>query len=155
MHRSLPLWIVLVVAAPAISAEPVAVNTSPAPVAIERAFPKLRFQRPILLAAPPGDAGDRLRWRLLENVPGEFPYTSGTFPFKREAEDPTRMFAGEGPAARTNARFHLLAGGQPAKRLSTAFDSITLYGEDPARRPDIYGKIGESGVSIFTVDEAE
>ena len=90
-------------------------------------------------------AADLLYWRLLENVPGEFPYTSGTFPFKREAEDPTRMFAGEGPAGRTNERFHYLADGQPAKRLSTAFDSITLYGEDPARRPDIYGKIGESG----------
>ncbi|RMG12936.1 MAG: methylmalonyl-CoA mutase [Planctomycetota bacterium] len=100
-------------------------------------------------------ARDRLRWRLLENVPGEFPYTAGTFPFKRKAEDPTRMFAGEGPAERTNRRFHLLADGQPAARLSTAFDSITLYGEDPARRPDIYGKIGESGVSVFTVEEAE
>ena len=101
------------------------------------------------------DMGDRLRWRLLENVPGEFPYTAGTFPFKRQAEDPTRMFAGEGPSQRTNARFHLLAADQPAKRLSTAFDSITLYGEDPDLRPDIYGKIGESGVSIFTVEEAE
>jgi methylmalonyl-CoA mutase len=100
-------------------------------------------------------AGDRLFWRLTENVPGEFPYTAGTFPFRRTGEDPTRMFAGEGPAARTNARFHLLADGQPAARLSTAFDSITLYGEDPATRPDIYGKIGESGVSVFTVEEAE
>jgi len=101
------------------------------------------------------DMGDRLYWRLMENVPGEFPYTAGAFPFKREFEEPTRMFAGEGPAERTNRRFHLLAGGQPGKRLSTAFDSITLYGEDPATRPDIYGKIGESGVSIFTVEEAE
>jgi methylmalonyl-CoA mutase len=100
-------------------------------------------------------AADRLLWRLLENVPGEFPYTSGTFPFKRDAEDPTRMFAGEGPAQRTNKRFHYLAEGQPAKRLSTAFDSITLYGEEPDRRPDIYGKIGESGVAIFTTEEAE
>ncbi|MGE0711288.1 MAG: fused isobutyryl-CoA mutase/GTPase IcmF [Planctomycetota bacterium] len=100
-------------------------------------------------------AGDRLYWRLTENVPGSFPYTAGTFPFKRAAEDPTRMFAGEGGAARTNQRFHYLAADQPAKRLSTAFDSITLYGEDPARRPDIYGKIGESGVAIFTVEEAE
>ena len=100
-------------------------------------------------------AQDRLRWRLLENVPGEYPYTAGVFPFKRQAEDPTRMFAGEGPSERTNRRFHLLAAEQPAKRLSTAFDSITLYGEDPARRPDIYGKIGESGVSIYTVEEAE
>ena len=100
-------------------------------------------------------AGDRLRWRLIENVPGEFPYTSGVFPFKREGEDPTRMFAGEGTSERTNARFHYLAAGQPAKRLSTAFDSLTLYGEDPGPRPDVYGKIGESGVSIFTVEEAE
>ncbi len=99
--------------------------------------------------------GDRLYWRLTENVPGEFPYTAGTFPFKRTAEDPTRMFAGEGPSERTNERFHLLAEGQPAARLSTAFDSITLYGEEPDERPDIYGKIGESGVSIFTVEEAE
>ncbi len=99
--------------------------------------------------------GDRLFWRLTENVAGEFPYTAGVFHFKRRFEDPTRMFAGEGPAERTNARFHLLADEQPAKRLSTAFDSITLYGEDPDLRPDIYGKIGESGVSIFTVEEAE
>ncbi|HSR68275.1 MAG TPA: fused isobutyryl-CoA mutase/GTPase IcmF, partial [Acidobacteriota bacterium] len=99
--------------------------------------------------------GDRLFWRLSENVAGEFPYTAGVFPFKRKAEDPTRMFAGEGPAERTNRRFHLLADEQPAKRLSTAFDSITLYGEEPDRRPDIYGKIGESGVSVFTVEEAE
>jgi len=100
-------------------------------------------------------ARDRLHWRLLENVPGEFPYTSGVFPFKRKAEDPTRMFAGEGPSERTNRRFHLLADDQPAKRLSTAFDSLTLYGENPGRRPDVYGKVGESGVSIFTVEEAE
>ncbi|MDA8019319.1 MAG: methylmalonyl-CoA mutase family protein [Thermoanaerobaculia bacterium] len=100
-------------------------------------------------------AADRLRWRLLENVPGEFPFTSGVFPFKREAEDPTRMFAGEGTAERTNQRFHYLADGQVAKRLSTAFDALTLYGEDPGRRPDIYGKIGESGVAVFTVEEAE
>ncbi len=100
-------------------------------------------------------AGDRLFWRLTENVPGEFPYAAGVFPFKRQAEDPTRMFAGEGTAARTNKRFHLLADGQPAKRLSTAFDSITLYGENPGPRPDVYGKIGESGVSVFTVEEAE
>ncbi len=100
-------------------------------------------------------AGDRLYWRLTENVPGEFPYVAGVFPFKRQAEDPTRMFAGEGPSERTNERFHLLADGQPAARLSTAFDSITLYGEDPDLRPDIYGKIGESGVAVFTVEEAE
>ncbi len=108
------------------------------------------------VARPPyRGAADRLRWRLLENVPGEFPYTAGVFPFKRQAEDPTRMFAGEGPSERTSRRFHLLADGQPAKRLSTAFDSLTLYGEDPGRRPDVYGKIGESGVAIFTVEEAE
>ncbi len=101
------------------------------------------------------DWGERLLWRLTENVPGEFPYTAGVFPYKREREDPTRMFAGEGPSERTNLRFHLLADGQLAKRLSTAFDSITLYGEDPAHRPDIYGKIGESGVSVFSVEEAE
>jgi methylmalonyl-CoA mutase len=100
-------------------------------------------------------AVDRLRWRLLENVPGEFPFTAGVFPFKRQLEDPTRMFAGEGSSERTNRRFHYLADGQSAKRLSTAFDSLTLYGEDPGRRPDVYGKIGESGVSIFTVEEAE
>ncbi|MCH6547238.1 MAG: methylmalonyl-CoA mutase family protein [Gemmatimonadetes bacterium] len=101
------------------------------------------------------DMGDRLYWRFTENAPGEFPYTAGVFPFKRQAEDPTRMFAGEGPSERTNKRFHLLADGQPAKRLSTAFDSITLYGEDPDWRPDIYGKVGESGVAVFTVEEAE
>jgi len=100
-------------------------------------------------------AGDRLFWRLTEGAPGEFPYTAGVFPFKREAEDPTRMFAGEGTSERTNQRFHYLAASQPAKRLSTAFDSLTLYGENPDWRPDIYGKIGESGVAIFTVEEAE
>ena len=100
-------------------------------------------------------AGDRLFWRLTEAAPGEFPYTAGVFPFKRQAEDPTRMFAGEGTSERTNQRFHYLAASQPAKRLSTAFDSLTLYGEDPGERPDIYGKIGESGVAVFTVEEAE
>ncbi|MEM8932089.1 MAG: fused isobutyryl-CoA mutase/GTPase IcmF [Acidobacteriota bacterium] len=100
-------------------------------------------------------AAERLRWRLSENAPGEFPFTSGVFPFKREAEDPTRMFAGEGTSERTNQRFHYLAADQPAKRLSTAFDALTLYGEDPGLRPDIYGKIGESGVAVFTVEEAE
>jgi len=100
-------------------------------------------------------AAERLNWRLKENVPGEFPFTGGVFHYKRQAEDPTRMFAGEGPAGRTNRRFHYLADGQPAKRLSTAFDSLTLYGEDPGWRPDVYGKIGESGVSIFSVEEAE
>ncbi|HEY5889871.1 MAG TPA: methylmalonyl-CoA mutase family protein [Acidimicrobiia bacterium] len=99
--------------------------------------------------------GDRLRWLLQENVPGEFPYAAGVFPFKRELEDPTRMFAGEGPPEQTNRRFHYLAADQPAKRLSTAFDSVTLYGEDPHERPDIYGKVGNSGVSIATLDDAK
>ncbi|MDH3190069.1 MAG: methylmalonyl-CoA mutase family protein, partial [Acidimicrobiia bacterium] len=99
--------------------------------------------------------GDRLHWMLQENVPGEFPFTAGVFPFKREAEDPTRMFAGEGPPEQTNRRFHYLAAEQPAKRLSTAFDSVTLYGEDPHERPDVYGKVGNSGVSIATLDDAK
>jgi methylmalonyl-CoA mutase len=97
--------------------------------------------------------GDLLRWLRSENLPGEFPYTAGVFTFKREGEDPARMFAGEGDAFRTNRRFHLLAEGQPATRLSTAFDSVTLYGFDPATRPDIYGKVGNSGVSIATFDD--
>jgi methylmalonyl-CoA mutase len=97
--------------------------------------------------------GELLKWLLLENVPGSFPYTAGTFAFKRENEDPTRMFAGEGDAFRTNRRFKLLSAGMPAKRLSTAFDSVTLYGHDPDRRPDIYGKVGNSGVSIATLDD--
>jgi methylmalonyl-CoA mutase len=99
--------------------------------------------------------GDRLAWLLQENLPGSFPYTAGIYPFKRTAEDPTRMFAGEGPAEQTNRRFHYLAQGMPAKRLSTAFDSVTLYGEDPHERPDIYGKVGNSGVSVATLDEAK
>ena len=101
------------------------------------------------------DWGDILRWRLQENFPGKFPYTAGVFPLKRTQEDPTRMFAGEGGPERTNRRFHYVSLGQPAKRLSTAFDSVTLYGEDPALRPDIYGKVGNSGVSIATVDDAK
>jgi methylmalonyl-CoA mutase len=101
------------------------------------------------------DWGDILQWQLQENVPGEFPYTAGVFPLKREGEDPTRMFAGEGGPERTNKRFHYVSLGQPAIRLSTAFDSVTLYGEDPDHRPDIYGKIGNSGVSIATVDDAK
>ncbi len=101
------------------------------------------------------DWGDILKWQLQENVPGEFPFTAGVFPLKREGEDPTRMFAGEGGPERTNRRFHYVSLGQPAKRLSTAFDSVTLYGEDPAPRPDIYGKVGNSGVSIATVDDAK
>lgn len=97
--------------------------------------------------------GDILRWNLQENVPGEFPFTAGVFPFKREQEDPIRMFAGEGGPERTNKRFHYLSLGMPAKRLSTAFDSVTLYGEDPDIRPDIYGKIGNAGVSISCLDD--
>ena len=97
--------------------------------------------------------GELLKWLLLDNVPGSFPYTAGTFAFKREGEDPTRMFAGEGDAFRTNTRFKLLSSGMAAKRLSTAFDSVTLYGHDPDLRPDIYGKVGNSGVSIATLDD--
>ncbi len=99
--------------------------------------------------------GDLLKWMLQENVPGEFPYTSGVFPFKRENEDPTRMFAGEGGPERTNRRFHYVSLGMPAKRLSTAFDSVTLYGQDPDYRPDIYGKIGNAGVSVWSLDAAK
>ncbi|MFN7146836.1 MAG: methylmalonyl-CoA mutase family protein, partial [Myxococcota bacterium] len=99
------------------------------------------------------DHGEVVRWCGLENFPGHFPYTAGVFPLKRQGEDPKRMFAGEGGPARTNARFHYLCQGEPAKRLSTAFDSVTLYGEDPAERPDIFGKIGESGVSVPSLDD--
>ena len=99
------------------------------------------------------DQGEILRWLMLENVPGSFPFTAGVFPFKREGEDPTRMFAGEGDPFRTNRRFKLVSQGMPAKRLSTAFDSVTLYGADPALRPDIYGKVGNSGVSVATLDD--
>jgi methylmalonyl-CoA mutase len=99
--------------------------------------------------------GEQLYWSLTENVPGEFPYAAGIYPFKREGEDPTRMFAGEGGPERTNKRFHYLSLGMPAKRLSTAFDSVTLYGNDPDLRPDIYGKIGNSGVSICCLDDAK
>ena len=99
--------------------------------------------------------GDLLKWMLQENIPGEFPYTAGIYPFKREGEDPTRMFAGEGGPERTNRRFHYVSEGMPAKRLSTAFDSVTLYGSDPDRRPDIYGKIGNAGVSICCLDDAK
>ncbi|MEC5212853.1 methylmalonyl-CoA mutase [Polaromonas sp. CG_9.5] len=99
------------------------------------------------------DHGEILKWLILDNVPGSYPYTAGTFAFKREGEDPTRMFAGEGDSFRTNTRFKLLSDGMAAKRLSTAFDSVTLYGNDPDPRPDIYGKVGNSGVSIATLDD--
>ncbi len=99
--------------------------------------------------------GDILKWNLQENVPGEFPFASGLYPFKREGEDPSRMFAGEGGPERTNKRFHYVSAGLPAKRLSTAFDSVTLYGNDPHIRPDIYGKIGNAGVSICCLDDAK
>ena len=101
------------------------------------------------------DWGDLLRWCMQENIPGKFPYTAGVFELKRQGEDPTRMFAGEGGPERTNKRFHYVSLGQPAIRLSTAFDSVTLYGEDPDHRPDIFGKVGNSGVSIATVDDAK
>jgi isobutyryl-CoA mutase len=108
------------------------------------------------IALPKYEAwGDLLHWALQENVPGEFPYTAGIYPFKREGEDPTRMFAGEGGPERTNRRFHYVSLSMPAKRLSTAFDSVTLYGNDPDYRPDIYGKIGNSGVSICCLDDAK
>jgi isobutyryl-CoA mutase len=108
------------------------------------------------VCTPPYKAwGELLRWVLQENVPGEFPYTSGIYPFKREGEDPTRMFAGEGCPERTNKRFHYVSLGLPAKRLSTAFDSVTLYGNDPDWRPDIYGKVGNSGVSVCCLDDAK
>ena len=99
--------------------------------------------------------GEILHWCLQENFPGKFPYTAGVYPFKRSEEDPTRMFAGEGGPERTNKRFHYVSAGMPAKRLSTAFDSVTLYGRDPEYRPDIYGKIGNAGVSICCLDDAK
>ena len=112
---------------------------------------KLRIPRVSLPAF--NDWGDILKWRFTENVPGKFPYAAGVFPLKREGEDPTRMFAGEGGPERTNRRFHYVSADMPARRLSTAFDSVTLYGEDPSRRPDIFGKIGNSGVSVATLDD--
>ena len=101
------------------------------------------------------DWGDLVEWQLKENVPGKYPFTAGVFELKRENEDPTRMFAGEGGPERTNKRFHYVSAGLPAKRLSTAFDSVTLYGNDPHMRPDIYGKIGNAGVSICCLDDAK
>ena len=99
------------------------------------------------------DHGELVRFLRAENLPGRFPFTAGVFPVKREGEAPARMFAGEGDPFRTNRRFHLLAAGQPATRLSTAFDSVTLYGRDPGPSPDVYGKVGTSGVSIATLDD--
>ena len=116
----------------------------------------LSHQRIPKIAPPEFDGwGDRLRFLMRENLPGAYPYTGGVFPYRREGEDPTRMFAGEGTPERTNRRFHYLSQGQPAARLSTAFDSVTLYGEDPHERPDIYGKVGNSGVSIASLDDAK
>ncbi|MBK5219836.1 MAG: cobalamin-dependent protein, partial [Thermoleophilia bacterium] len=116
----------------------------------------LSHQRVPKIAPPRFDSwGDRLRFLMKENLPGSYPYTGGVFPYRRAGEDPTRMFAGEGSPERTNRRFHYLSLGQSTARLSTAFDSVTLYGEDPAERPDIYGKVGNSGVSIATVDDAK
>ena len=116
----------------------------------------LSMQKIPKLAAPRFDSwSDLLRFLTRENLPGSYPYTGGVFPYRREGEDPTRMFAGEGTPERTNRRFHYLSEGQPAARLSTAFDSVTLYGEDPHERPDIYGKVGNSGVSIATLDDAK
>ena len=96
-----------------------------------------------------------MRWGMQENLPGRFPFTAGVFPFKRTEEDPTRMFAGEGGPEQTNRRFHYLSAGMAAIRLSTAFDSVTLYGQDPDVRPDIHGKVGNSGVSVATLDDAK
>ena len=116
----------------------------------------LSHQKLPRVAAPSyQDWGEQLRFLLKENLPGRYPYTAGIYPYKRTGEDPTRMFAGEGMPERTNRRFHYVSRSQPAKRLSTAFDSVTLYGEDPAKRPDIFGKIGNSGVSICSLDDAK
>jgi methylmalonyl-CoA mutase len=125
-------------------------------IRIKTGTESLSHQRIPKVALPKYKAwGDLLRWMLKENVPGEFPYTAGIYPFKRQGEDPTRMFAGEGGPERTNKRFHYVSLDMPAKRLSTAFDSVTLYGNDPGHRPDIYGKIGNSGVSICCLDDAK
>lgn len=125
-------------------------------IEIETTTESLSHQR-IPKVAVPRMTGwrDLLRWAMQENLPGSFPYTAGIYPFKRQGEDPTRMFAGEGGPERTNKRFHYVSLGMPAKRLSTAFDSVTLYGRDPDRRPDIYGKVGNSGVSICCLDDAK
>ena len=124
------------------------------PVTVETHTTSLAQQRIPKIAFPAWkDWGEQIRWSRQENVPGSYPYTAGVFPFKRKGEDPTRMFAGEGCPERTNRRFHYLSTDMPANRLSTAFDSVTLYGEDPDLRPDIYGKVGNSGVSICTLDD--
>jgi methylmalonyl-CoA mutase len=112
-------------------------------------------QIPVVALPVAKDWGTLVSWVTQENLPGRFPYTAGIFPFKRKGEDPTRMFAGEGGPERTNKRFHYVSIGMPAIRLSTAFDSVTLYGEDPDYRPDIYGKIGNAGVSICSLDDAK
>ena len=125
-------------------------------ISVENHFETLSGTQVPKVALPQtADWGEILRFVARENLPGSFPFTAGVFPFQRTNEDPTRMFAGEGGPARTNRRFHYLAEGQPAARLSTAFDSVTLYGRDPHRRPDIYGKVGNSGVSICTLDDAK
>ncbi|HET7180571.1 MAG TPA: methylmalonyl-CoA mutase family protein [Chryseosolibacter sp.] len=125
-------------------------------ISIDTHTPSLSHTQIPKVALPRYEAwGDILHWTLQENVPGHFPYTAGIYPFKREGEDPTRMFAGEGGPERTNRRFHYVSFAMPAKRLSTAFDSVTLYGHDPDYRPDIYGKIGNSGVSICCLDDAK
>ncbi len=123
-------------------------------IRVENYRESLSHQQIPKIAAPTmRDWGDQLKFLMKENLPGAYPYTGGVYPYRRTGEDPTRMFAGEGTPERTNRRFHYLSNGQPAARLSTAFDSVTLYGEDPAPRPDIYGKIGNSGVSIATLDD--
>ncbi|MBI2398270.1 MAG: methylmalonyl-CoA mutase family protein [Xanthomonadales bacterium] len=123
-------------------------------IRVENYRESLSHQKIPKIAAPTmRDWGDQLRFLQKENLPGAYPYTGGVYPYRRSGEDPTRMFAGEGTPERTNRRFHYLSNGQPAARLSTAFDSVTLYGEDPAPRPDIFGKIGNSGVSIATLDD--
>lgn len=125
-------------------------------IKIQTWYESLSHSRIPKISVPTFEAwGDQLKWMLKENFPGEYPYTAGVFPFKREGEDPTRMFAGEGGPERTNRRFHYVSLGMPAHRLSTAFDSVTLYGNDPDYRPDIYGKIGNSGVSICCLDDAK
>ena len=125
-------------------------------IKVENYYKSLSHTRVPKIALPKyEDWGDILGWALRENTPGDFPFTAGVYPFKRTGEDPTRMFAGEGGPERTNKRFHYLSQGMPAARLSTAFDSVTLYGEDPDHRPDIYGKVGNSGVSVASLDDAK